>query len=101
METTPHGLRIAQIRQWAFLEEWKVDRFDPEHALIRFIKQSKTQGEMILDVWYSTMTVGTTLTHPIQGRNTLFRRRVNNSLMIALFRNPRLHTHGKGYRRRV
>jgi hypothetical protein len=101
METVPFGRRIAELRQWGFLEGWTVERFDPSHALIRFTKMTHCHGEVILDVWYSTMTVGTTLTHPIQGRNTLFRKRVNNSLMIALFRNPRLHTHGKGYRRRV
>ncbi len=100
MERVEHGLRIAQIRQKAFEHGWQVERFDIGHRLIRFKKTIEGMGQVLLDVWYSTMTVGTTLNHPLKGRNTLFREHVSPSLLIAILRNPRLHTWGKGYRRK-
>lgn len=51
------------------------------------------------NVFYTTRSVMTRLTHPARGDNQLFRSSTYESLedLVALFRNPRAHT-GKGYR---
>ena len=71
---------------------------DQDHKLIRFtiFKQGKYS---VVDVWYTTMTVGTTIDHPLKGRNTLYRKNVSIGLLNRIFQCPRLHTH-KGYRTR-
>ncbi len=71
---------------------------DQEHMKIRFIAY-KMGHETIIDVWYTKMTVGTTIDHPTKGRNTLFRKNVSIGLLNLIFKNPRLHTR-KGYRTR-
>lgn len=50
-----------------------------------------------INVWFTTMTVGTYLEHPKQGKTQLFRRRVTEKELKLIFKNPRAHT-GKGYR---
>ena len=50
-----------------------------------------------LNIYYSTMTVGTCLNHPKKGKTQLFRKNVwNVDLLENLFFNPRFHTR-KGY----
>lgn len=71
---------------------------EPWQRKIRFERRVAGHHE-IIDVWYSTMTVGTTIDHPTKGRNTLFRKRVTLGLLNIIFQRPRLHTH-KGYYRR-
>lgn len=55
-----------------------------------------------MNIWFDkwgTMTVGTALEHPKQGKTQLFRRRVNMLLLEAIFENPRIHTN-RGYQRK-
>ena len=51
---------------------------------------------MQINVFYTTMTVGTSLKHPKRGKTQIWRKRVDYALLNKLFINPRQHTN-KGY----
>lgn len=55
-----------------------------------------TRGDEQINVYYTKMTVGTCVTHPIKGKTQLFRRNVTIKELEKIFANPRVHT-GKGY----
>lgn len=59
------------------------------------------KGNVRVNVWESGLyyTVGTYMDHPTKGKTQLFRKRCSLEEVMALLKNPRLHT-GKGYRRR-
>ena len=58
------------------------------------------ENRMQLSVWYTTLTVGSCLDHPYQGKTQLFRRSVDWDWELEeLFINPRYHS-GHGYQRR-
>lgn len=71
---------------------------EPWQLKLRFQRRHYGHYE-IIDVWYSTMTVGTTIDHPVKGRSTLFRKHVSLGLLNRIFQYPRLHTQ-KGYYQR-
>ena len=50
-----------------------------------------------INVWFTTMTVGTYLNHPKQGKTQLFRKWCSEEQIGAILKNPRVHTE-KGYR---
>lgn len=52
-----------------------------------------------VNVYFTTRTVGTALSHPVQGSTQLFRRNCTADELIKILENPRFHT-GKGYKRR-
>ena len=52
-----------------------------------------------INVYYTTRTIGTCLSHPSQGATQLFRRDCTNEELVHILENPRDHT-GKGYKRR-
>jgi len=52
-----------------------------------------------INVYWTTGTVGTCLSHPRKGKTQLFRRNVDMNTLRAIFSNPRQHT-GSGYYRR-
>ena len=54
------------------------------------------KGNIRINVYWTTGTVGTCLDHPRQGKTQLFRRNVDLSSLRAIFQNPRTHT-GSGY----
>ena len=70
---------------------WKLKDDDAEHLRLRF-----TKGYQVLDFWWSTGTVGTTVNHPTKPRRTLFRKRVSLELLEKILIKPRLHTR-RGY----
>jgi len=70
---------------------WGMYKFDPNSRQIIFRKD-----EMQINVFYTTMTVGTSLRHPKRGKTQIWRKRVNFDLLQKLFINPRHHTN-KGY----
>lgn len=49
-----------------------------------------------INVYLTTMTVGTCLNHPKKGKTQLFRKNVDKQTLEQIFENPRKHT-GKGY----
>lgn len=71
------------------------------HPTESFIRLKRMRGGSleIIDVWYTTGTVGTTIDHPKQGRNTLFRKGVSIGLLNRILERPRIHTF-RGYRRK-
>ena len=83
--------RIKSIIELGEHYDWRLEKLDRDHFCLRFKKDG-----MIIDVWYTKMTVGTTLTHPKKGRSSLFRERVQPNLLAEIFRNPRVHTE-RGY----
>ena len=56
------------------------------------------QRTVRVNVYYTTRTVGTSLSHPRQGKTQLFRRNVSNEELRRIFDDPRVHT-GYGYHR--
>lgn len=52
-----------------------------------------------LNIYWTTMTVGTCLDHPKLGKTQLHRRGLNDKGVELVMVNPRLHT-GKGYHQR-
>ncbi len=52
-----------------------------------------------INVYYTTRTIGTALSHPSQGATQLFRRNCTTEELVKILENPRAHT-GKGYKRR-
>lgn len=84
--------RIRAIRGIAKTYEYREVLHNEEVGHLRFKKGIDT----FVDVWYTKMTVGTVLTHPIKGRGVLFRKNADETLLKKIFRNPRQHT-GEGY----
>lgn len=81
------------IRKWAekygYVEEKAKDS-----TLLIFNK-----GKIQINVWFTTMTVSTSLKHPFKGKTQMFRKHVNNELMKKILKNPRIHTN-RGYRKK-
>ncbi|MCX5794925.1 MAG: hypothetical protein NTY77_05485 [Elusimicrobia bacterium] len=72
-----HGYRMEQHQENIFL--------------LIFVKPG-----VQINVYYSTMTVGTAINHPKQGKTQLFRRGCSLQDLAAIFKNPRAHL-GTGY----
>ena len=51
---------------------------------------------MRVNIYTTTMTVGTCLDHPLKGKTQLFRRNCSIEDVERIFNNPRVHTR-KGY----
>lgn len=86
---------INQVRslasQWGFQEV----QYNPTSCVIGF-----RRGNELVNVYYSTGTVGTCTNHPKQGKTQLFRRHVSYDDLARIFQNVRTHT-GLGYYRRL
>lgn len=73
----------------------------PDNKMMSFIKGKKKDGDWLrINVYYTTMTVGSCLNHPKKGPTQLFRRNVTQEELIKIFRTPRVHTQ-KGYYERI
>lgn len=70
----------------------------PVTGMLSF-RRKKTRINIWLDK-FGTLTVGTALEHPVQGKTQLFRKRVDDRLLEAIFDNPRVHTTA-GYKKKV
>ena|SRR5665213_201872 len=55
-------------------------------------------GDMRINVYHTTMTVSTSINHPVKGKCQMYRREVTSKQLRAIFQNPRVHL-GKGYHR--
>jgi len=77
---------------------WKLTAHQANIGMVSF---SKTIDELParINIYTSTMTVATSLTHPKQGKTQLYRKHVDKILMIDIFKNPRVHTNA-GYQRK-
>lgn len=66
----------------------------PNALMLSFFKK-----DMRVNVYYTTMTVSTALSHPKHGRCQMYRRGVTQRELTEILRNPRVHL-GKGYHKR-
>jgi hypothetical protein len=65
----------------------------------RVISFKNAESDTRINVYYTTRTVGTALTHPSQGKTQLFRRNCTTEELVKIFHDPRVHT-GRGYKRK-
>lgn len=84
----------ARLKRLAESHGWKLYSNQPEISLLIFRKDSDF-GIQQVNVYWSKMTVATTVNHP-KGRKQLFRRHCTEKEIANIFKNPRIHT-GKGY----
>ena len=85
---------IHDIVELALAYGWESRGHNPDNSMLSFFKE-----DMRINVYYTTMTVGTCLDHPRQGRTQLFRRNLTLEDVERIFHNPRAHTN-KGYHKR-
>lgn len=86
---TGRVLQLAELYGWQFLE------YQENIGLMSFTKQLD-ESRARVNVYLTTMTVGTCIMHPKHGKTQLFRRGVGYKELLKIFQNPRVHT-GKGY----
>lgn len=88
------GYTIEQVRDIARKHDYREITLNQVSRVISFRKD-----RVRINVYYTTGTVGTCVSHPVKGKTQLFRRNVRPSELDTLFANPRSHT-GKGYYRK-
>jgi len=86
---------IKKIKKIARTYKYKFLVHDKDCLMLSFANKD-IKDRIRINVYYTTMTVGTCLKHPKKGRTQLFRRRVSMKQLEKIFENPRQHT-GKGY----
>lgn len=79
--------KIEQIRLLGKVYGWQETRHDDYNCHLRFERKG-----VVMNVYYTKMTVGTALEHPTLGKTQLFRKNVSMKLLEELFADPRLHT---------
>lgn len=82
-------LSLAISKGWTFPIENQ-----PNPLMLSFFK-----GDARINVYYTTMTVSTAITHPKHGKCQMYRRDVTQRQLTAIFQNPRVHI-GTGYHRK-
>lgn len=70
---------------------YEVPAIDP--TLLIFRREATKEQ---VNVWWTRMTVATSLDHPNQGKTQLYRRGVDWRMLDQIFQRPRTHT-GRGY----
>ncbi len=90
---SPKRLNLEAVKNLAREEKLKLISFSEKSRVISF---RKSVGNVRINVYWTTGTVGTCLDHPRQGKTQLFRRNVDLPTLREIFQNPRLHT-GSGY----
>lgn len=83
-----------EIRKLAKRKGWVEEKAKDKTLLIFNRVQDGIYQQV--NVWFTRMTVGTSLKHPKKGKTQLFRKNVDESLLCKIFDNPRVHT-GNGY----
>ncbi len=80
---------------WEVAQAYGYERYEhqEQNKMISFFKDG-----VRINVYYTTMTVGTCLKHPSQGKTQLFRRNVSDHELEEILRYPRVHTK-KGYKK--
>lgn len=89
---------ISMIRVLASNAGYEEIAYQPDNKMISFAKGGG-KARVRVNVYYSTMTIGTCLYHPTQGNTQLFRRNVNLETLQKILEKPRVHS-GKGYQKK-
>lgn len=83
-------VKIAEKHGWLWVS------YQPTTRMLSFTKVDSNNHVMKVNVYYTKMTVGTSLTHPFSGPTQLFRKNCTMDELNRIFINPRYHT-DKGY----
>ena len=78
---------------------WTCTSYDAGQGQLVFLERWMRGDKFMLHVWCTTGTVGSYLDHPSQGKQQLYRRNVDESMLRQILNNPRVHT-GQGYHER-
>lgn len=78
------------VSEAAIKHKWEIQQYE-EHTYKLILRKKGVQ----LSVYISTMTVQTSMTHPVKGKTQLTRKNITAKEFEKLLINPRLHT-GKG-----
>jgi hypothetical protein len=87
-------IKEEEIRELASHYGWREQRAKDPTLLI--FNRYRDGGHQQVNIWYTQMTVGTSLKHPKYGKTQLFRRHVDRETLKQILANPRTHTR-KGY----
>lgn len=87
-------MNLEEIRALAKINGYTEIDYQPNSRMISFTKKGNR-----INIYYTTMTVGTCIKHPKKGKTQLFRKKVDKKLLNMIFINPRIHTN-KGYRKK-
>ena len=94
-------LPLDEVRRAARAEGLDEIYFNETSRVVSFAPPGCDIDELSrINVYYTTGTVGTCISHPRQGKTQLFRRNVTLAVLREIIRDPRVHT-GAGYHRRV
>jgi hypothetical protein len=94
VHVAPAPVPLPEIRQLAAAHGWEEIGINAASKVISF---RDADCSTRLNVYYTTMTVGSALLHPVMGKTQLFRRDCSKEDLQKIFDNPRVHTKGKGY----
>lgn len=83
---------INKIKKLAEENKWEFLCFQENIGMLSFWKNQNDR----INIYITTMTVGTCVKHPKKGKTQLFRKYVDMKQLNEIFKNPRKHT-GKGY----
>ena len=86
-------LKIKDIRRLSRIYGYREVQLNEESCVIAFTQESQHTR---INIYYTTGTVSTSITHPRRGKSQLFRRKVSFEQLADIFADPRVHT-GKGY----
>ncbi|KAK3259042.1 hypothetical protein CYMTET_31939 [Cymbomonas tetramitiformis] len=91
-----HELNLPEVRECARRHGLDEIQFNERSRVIAFSDRART---VRINVYYTTGTVGTCVSHPKQGSTQMFRRSCTMHLLEQIMMDPRVHT-GKGYKRK-
>lgn len=93
---------MAKANGWDFIDHQKniymlsFERILSTGSFLDRLRNNMQIDRQRINIYYSKMTVATSLNHPKKGKTQLYRKNVAPSELIKIFKNPRQHT-GKGY----
>ena len=86
-----YKMKKEKVDQLAIKYEYAIIDFQENIGLASYSKDG-----VRINVYLTTLTIGTCLIHPNKKATQLFRRNVDMKTLEGIFENPRIHT-GKGY----
>ncbi len=84
----------VEIIKLAYRYGWRIEAAKDKTLLI--FNRIKDNEHQQINVWWTRMTIATSLKHPKRGKTQLYGRNIDAALLEKIFNNPRVHT-GKRY----
>ena len=96
--TNNAALSLDEVQRLARKVNCKLISVSQKSRVVSFLKQGECSkhGNIRINIYWTSGTVGICLDHPRQGRTQLFRRNVDMETLRKIFKNPSAHT-GAGY----